>query len=155
VLWAFQSNDRGVVQVLLADHRVDVNAANILGQRALHTHWDKCVSEMLHSKRKDIDWNAIDKIGQTPLLFHAKVGNHRIFRRLIQVKSVKMFARTIDEFMALHQVVDRQSPFPVWFQEHDQISSRCNIVDCFFEELQWRYSDDMLIRFVNTTDILD
>ncbi len=155
LLWAFQSKDRSVVRVLLADHRVDVNAANILGQRALHTHWDEGVSEMLHSKRKDIDWNAIDKIGRTPLLFHARVGNDRIFRRLIQVKSVKMFARSIDGFTALHQVVESQSPFPVWFQEHDQISSRCNIVDCLFEELQRRYSDDSLIRFVNTTDILD
>ncbi len=80
LLWAFQSKDRSVVRVLLADHRVDVNAANILGQRALHTHWDEGVSEMLHSKRKDIDWNAIEKIGQTPLLFHARVGNDRIFQ---------------------------------------------------------------------------
>jgi len=130
LLWAFRSKNRSVVQVLLADHRVDVNAADILGQRALHTHWDECVSEMLHSKRKDIDWNAIDKIGQTPLLFHARVGNDRIIRRLIQVKSVKLCATTIDGFTALHQVVERQSHFPVWFKEHDQISSRCNIVDC-------------------------
>ncbi len=69
LLWAFQSKDGSIVQVLLADHRVDVNAANILGQRALHTHWGECVNEMLHSKREDIDWNATDKIGQTPLLF--------------------------------------------------------------------------------------
>ncbi|CAK9217049.1 unnamed protein product [Sphagnum troendelagicum] len=81
LLWAFQSKNRSVVRVLLADHRVDVNAANILGQRALHTHWDEC--------------------------------------------------------------------------EHDQISSRCNIVDCLLEELQRRLGDDALIRFVNTTDILD
>ncbi len=52
LLWAFQSKDRSVVRVLLADHRVDVNAANILGQRALHTHWDECVNEMLHSKSR-------------------------------------------------------------------------------------------------------
>jgi hypothetical protein len=150
LLWAFQSKDRSVVRVLLADHRVDVNAANILGQRALHTHWDECVDEMLHSKRKDIDWNATDKIGQTPLLFHARVGNDRIIRSLIRIKSVKMFARTIDGFTALHQVVERQSPFPVWFQEHDEISSRCNIVDCLLEEIRQRYSCDLLIRVLST-----
>ncbi|CAK9269520.1 unnamed protein product [Sphagnum jensenii] len=155
LLWAFQSKNRSVVRVLLADHRVDVNAANILGQRALHTHWDECVSEMLHSKREDIDWNATDKIGQTPLLFHARFGNDRIIRRLIQVKSVKLCARTIDGFTALHQVVERRSRFPDGFQEHDQISSRCNIVDCLLEKLQRRLGDDALIRFVNTTDILD
>ncbi|CAN5967003.1 unnamed protein product [Sphagnum jensenii] len=155
LLWAFQSKDRSVVRVLLADHRVDVNAANILGQRALHTHWDECVSEMLHSKREDIDWNATDKICQTPLLFHARVGNDRIIRRLIEVKSVKLCARTIDGFTALHQVVERQSPFPVCFQQHDKISSRCNIIDCLLEEIRWRHSYRFLIRFVNTTDILN
>jgi ankyrin repeat protein len=155
LLWAFQSKDRSVVRVLLADHRVDVNAANILGQRALHTCWDECVNVMLHSKREDIDWNATDKIDQTPLLFHARVGNDRVIRSLIRIKSVNMFATTIDGFTALHQVVEHQSPFPVWFQEHDQISSRCNIVDCLLEEIRRRYSYDLLIWFVNTRDILN
>jgi ankyrin repeat protein len=155
VLQAFQSKHMSVVRVLLADHRVKVNAADILGQTALHTQWDECVNEMLLSKRQDIDWNAPDKIGQTPLLFHARVGNDRIIRSLIRIKSVNMFARTIDGFTALHQVVERQSPFRVWFQEHDQISSRCNIVACLLEEIQRRYSYDSLVSFVNTTDILN
>ncbi|CAK9269528.1 unnamed protein product [Sphagnum jensenii] len=154
VLQAFQSKHMSVVRVLLADQRVKVNAADILGQRALHTQWEECVNEMLLSKRQGIDWNAPDKIGQTPLLFHARVGNDTIIRSLIRIKSVKMFARTIDGFTALHQVVERQSPFPVWFQEHDQISSRCNIVDCLLDEIQRRYGYISLVRFVNTTDIL-
>jgi hypothetical protein len=66
-----------------------------------------------------------------------------------------MFARTIDGFTALHQVVKCQSPFRVWFQEHDQISSRCNIVDFLLEEIWQKYGFDMLVWFVNTTDILN
>ncbi len=155
VLQAFQSKHMRVVQVLLADHRVNVNAADILGQKALHTQWDECVNKMLLSKRQDIDWNAPDKIGQTPLLFHARVGNDRIIRSLIPIKSVEMFARTIDGFTALHQVVERQSSFPVWFQEHSQISSRCDIFHCLLEEIQRRHSYNSLVRFVNTTDILN
>ncbi len=128
LLWAFRSKNRSVVQVLLADQRVDVNAANILGQRALHTHWDECVNEMLHSKREDINWNATDKIGQTPLLFHARVGNDRVIMSLIQIKSVNLFATTIDGFTALHQVAERKTLYPGWATP-EGISSRCNIVD--------------------------
>jgi len=127
-----------------------LSAEDILGQRALHTQWDEFVNEMMLSKRKDIDWNAPEKIGRTPQLFHA-----RVIRRLIRIKSVNMFARTIDGFTALHQVVKCQSPFRVWFQEHDQISSRCNIVDFLLEEIWQKYSFDMLVWFVNTTDILN
>ncbi len=52
-------------------------------------------------------------------------------------------------------MVECQSPFPVWFQEHDQISSRCNIVDFLLEEIPRRYGYDMLVWFVNITDILN
>ncbi|CAK9218970.1 unnamed protein product [Sphagnum troendelagicum] len=151
LLWAFRSKNRSVVQVLLADDRVDVNAANILGQRALHTHWDECVNEMLYSRREDINWNATDKIGQTPLLFHARVGNDRVIRSLIQIKSVNLFATTIDGFTALHQVAERKTPYPGWATP-EGISSRCNIVDLVLEEVGRRGHN--VVSFVDATDIL-
>ncbi|KAH8972271.1 hypothetical protein BDL97_02G186300 [Sphagnum fallax] len=151
LLWAFRSKNSSVVQVLLADPRVDVNAANILGQRALHTHWDECVNEMLHSKRQDIDWNVTDMIGQTPLLFHARVGNDRVIRSLIQIKSVDLFATTIDGFTALHQVAERKTPYPGPTPEG--ISSRCNIVGLVLEEVGRRGHN--VVSFVDATDILN
>jgi len=107
---------------------------------------------MLHSKRENVDWNATDKICQTPLLFHARVGNDRVIRSLIPIKSVDLFATTIDLFTALHQVAEHKSPFPDWLVPGD-ISNRCDIVDLVLEEVGRRGHN--VVSFVDATDILN
>ncbi|CAM6008632.1 unnamed protein product [Sphagnum balticum] len=122
-----------VVRLLLQDKRVNVDARDIQGQTALHL-WpaENPLEEILLSKRTDIDWNATDMIGQTPLLWFARNGFEESVRRLIGVESVNLFATTIDLFTALHQVAERKSPFPDWLTPGD-ISNRCNIVDLVLE----------------------
>jgi ankyrin repeat protein len=142
-----------VVRLLLKDKRVNVNARDIQGQTALHTCGDKgqLLEEMLLSERTDIDWNAADMIGQTPLLWFARMDDETKVRRLIGVESVNLFATTIDLFTALHQVAERKTPFPDWAQPGD-ISERCSIVDLVLEEVRRRGHD--VVSFVDATDIL-
>ncbi|CAK9269516.1 unnamed protein product [Sphagnum jensenii] len=132
-----------VVRLLLEDSRVNVNAGDIQGKTALHTCGDQVeLLEILLSKRTDIDWNAADMIGQTPLLWFAQMGDEESVRRLIGVESVNLFATTIDVFTALHQVAERKT-FPSGIRSGD-ISKRCNIVDLVLKEVG-RRGDDVSI----------
>jgi ankyrin repeat protein len=142
-----------VVRLLLQDKRVNVDARDIQGQTALHS-WpaENPLEEILLSKRTDIDWNAADMIGQTPLLSFARNGYEESVRRLIGVESVNLFATTIDLFTALHQVAERKSPFPDWLTPGD-ISNRCNIVDLVLEAVGRRGHN--VVSFVDATDILN
>ncbi|KAH9573151.1 hypothetical protein CY35_02G190300 [Sphagnum magellanicum] len=158
--------NRSVVHVLLADSKVDVNAHDIQGQTALHSCQDdeELLEEILLSERTEIDWNAADKIDQTPLLWFARTGRAESVGRLIGVESVNLFATTIDGFTALHQVAELKSPFPAWVARKD-ISNRCNIVRLVLEEVRrraelvleevGRRADEVLVDFVNATDILN
>ncbi|CAK9218976.1 unnamed protein product [Sphagnum troendelagicum] len=146
--------NRSVVRLLLQDSRVNLNARDTEGQTALHS-WPTdniALEEMLLSKRPDIDWNAADRIGQTPLLWFARNGYEESVRRLIGVESVNLFATTIDLFTALHQVAERKSPFPDW-STPAEISNRCNIVHLVLEAVGKRGHN--VVRFLDTTDILN
>jgi ankyrin repeat protein len=142
-----------VVRLLLEDSRVNVNAGDRQGQTVLHTlTGENLVEEILLSKRTDIDWNAADMTGQTPLLWSARIGTEESVRRLIGVESVNLFAKTIDLFTALHQVAERKTPFPDWTTPGD-ISNRRNIVDLVLEAVG--RSGGNVVSFVDATDILN
>jgi ankyrin repeat protein len=142
-----------VVRLLLKDGRVNVNARDIQGQTALHrfTGGQSLVEEILLSERTDIDWNAADMIGQTPLLWFARMRHAESVRLLIGVASVNLFATTIDGFTALHQVAETKT-FAAWGSQGD-ISDRCNIVDLVLEEVGRRGHN--FVSFVDATDILN
>jgi ankyrin repeat protein len=137
-----------VVRLLLQDSRVNVDARDIQGQTALHS-WrgENPLEEILLSKRTDIDWNAADMIGQTPLLWFARGDDEELVRRLIGVESVNLFATTIDGFTALHQVAERETDSPYW------MSKRYKIVDLMLEEVGRRGHN--VVSFVDATDILN
>jgi serine/threonine-protein phosphatase 6 regulatory ankyrin repeat subunit B len=153
LLLACKLGNLRVFRILLEDHRVDVNARDTQGRTVLHL-WktEYLVKKILLSERTDIDWNAADMIGQTPLLWFARMGAEESVRRLIGVESVNLFATTIDGFTALHQVAERKTPFPYWATPGD-ISDRCNIVDLVLEEVGRRGHN--VVSFVDTTDILN
>ncbi|CAN5967001.1 unnamed protein product [Sphagnum jensenii] len=122
------------VRRLLEDSRVNVNACDQRGQTALHLCYlqEELLEEILLFKRTDIDWNAADMIGQTPILWFARLDDEESVRRLIGVESVNLFATTIDLFTALHQVAESKTPLPNWAWPRD-ISNRCKIVDLVLE----------------------
>ncbi len=143
---ACQSNSKSIVQMLLDNPQVLVNAADNLGRTALHMAREDCLDEMLSSTRTDIDGNAADGIGQTPLLWVARLGEEEPLRRLIGVESVDVFATTIDGFTALHQVAECGSAY---FPN----PSRCNVLDLLLEEVGRRGHN--VVSFVDATDILN
>ncbi len=143
---ACQSNSKSIVRMLLDNPQVLVNAADNLGRTALHMATEDCLDEMLLSTRTDINWNAADDIGQTPLLWFARLGQEERLRRLIGVESVDIFATTIDGFTVLHQVAELGSAY---FPN----PSRCNVLDLLLEEVGRRGHN--VISFVDATDILN
>ncbi|KAH9560934.1 hypothetical protein CY35_06G135100 [Sphagnum magellanicum] len=149
---AIQADSLKVARVLLADPRVDVNAADTLGLTALHRSRNELLTAIIDSQRTDIDWNVVDKTGRTPLLHLARMNCPETIQELSRIKSVDLFARSIDEFTALHEVAERESPFPTWF-EKEAPGERCNLVDVLFELLEARGHN--LVTFVNATDILN
>jgi ankyrin repeat protein len=138
-----------------------VNARDILEQGALHSCQDdeELLEEILPSKSTDKDWNAADSIGQTELLWCARMDDDNSVRRLVGVESVNLFATTIDLFTALHQVAERKTPLPDWVIPGDSsdarnnISARCTIVDLVLEEVGRRGHN--VVTFVDATDILN
>jgi ankyrin repeat protein len=72
--------------------------------------------------------------------------------KLRTIESVQLLARSIDEFTALHELVERESIFPAWFQATSPEYS-CTVVDQLFEGLEARGHD--LVSFVNITDVLN
>jgi len=168
---AVYSNER-VAGVLIRDLDVNLNLKSTLGHTPLHFGWSGCVAEMLASGRTDIDWDVPDNIGQTPLLYHARLVNEVIVRALLKLgeSAVNMSNnKTIDGFTALHQVVeqDRRS-FPSWYKFRS-LDERCNLVGILLEakkerartrrELanlsqEARELESDVLEFVNTKDIL-
>jgi ankyrin repeat protein len=71
---------------------------------------------------------------------------------LSRIKSVELFARSIDGFTALHEVAEQESPFPAWFKKQSP-ETRCNLVGGLFEGLEARGHN--LVTFLNATDILN
>ncbi|CAK9230866.1 unnamed protein product [Sphagnum troendelagicum] len=149
---AIQSMNLKVARVLLSDPRVDVNATDTSGLTALHRATGKRLSAIILSQRTDIDWNVADKTGRTPLLRLARMNCLRNIQELSSIKSVELFARSLDGFTALHEVAERESPFPAWFKKASPDTS-CNLVDVLFELLEVRGHN--LVTFVNATDILN
>ncbi len=115
LMFAIQSNSVKVARVLLADPRVDVNATDTSGLTALHRATGNRLSVIILSQRTDIDWNVPNNTGRTPLLRFAKMNCLRNIQELSRIKSVELFARSIDEFTGLHEVAEHESPFPDWF----------------------------------------
>ncbi|KAH8960382.1 hypothetical protein BDL97_06G129300 [Sphagnum fallax] len=152
LIQAIQSHSLKVARVLLADPRVDVNAADTLGYTALHFSRREGLQLIILSQRTDINWNVVDKTGRTPLLNLARMNCLSDIEKLSKIKSVDLFARSIDGFTALHEVVEQESPFPAWFKLASP-EQRCTLVDGLFEGLEAR--DDDLVSFVNATDVLN
>ncbi len=148
---AIQLMNLKVARVLLADPRVDVNATDTSGRTVLHRATGKRLSAIILSQRADIDWNVFDKTGRTPLLHLARMNCLSNIKELSRIKSVELFARSIDGFTALHEGAERESPFPAWFKKASPKTS-CNLVDVLFEMLEARGHN--LVTFVNATDIL-
>ncbi len=132
LLQAMQSKSVKVARVLLADPGVDVNATDSAGLTAVHLSRKKVLTAIILSQRTDIDWNVVDKTGrtpllslarlnclkdiqETPLLSLARMNCLRDIQELSRIKSVELFARSIDGFTALHEVAERESPSPAWF----------------------------------------
>jgi ankyrin repeat protein len=144
---AVHSNTR-VAWVLIQDAGVRVNAKTNLGHTPLHFGWRQCVDAMLLSG-KLVLWNVEDKIGQTPLLYHARIVNDVNLSGLLKlgVERVKMEdIKTKDGFTVLHQVVERGSPFPNWYkEEHHSPQLRCKVVGLLLDELKRRASEKQKI----------
>ncbi len=141
-----------VTRVLLADPRVDVNATDAMGQSAVHHSRANALIALIFSQRTEIDWNAVDMIGRTPLLSWVRRNGLRQVYELSRVKSVDLFARSIDGFTALHEVAEQDSPFPDSFTKALP-EERCTLVDGLFERLEARGHD--LVSFVNIRDVLN
>ncbi|KAH9560938.1 hypothetical protein CY35_06G135500 [Sphagnum magellanicum] len=152
LILAIQSNSLKVARVLLADPRVDVNATDYSGLTALHRSRRELLTAIILSQRTDIDWNVVDKTGRTLLLSLARINCLREIQELSRIKSVDLFARSIDGFTALHEVAEQESPFPASFKKAPP-EERCTLVDGLFEGLQARGHD--LVSFVNVTDVLN
>ncbi len=150
LILAMQSNSVNVARVLLADPRVDVNATDATGQSPVHRSRPNALIALILSQRTDIDWNVVDKIGRTPLLSWVRWNGLRQIQELSRIKSVELFARSIDGFTALHEVAEKESPFQASFKK-PLPEERCNLVDRLFEGLAARAHD--LVSFVNATDV--
>jgi ankyrin repeat protein len=149
---AIQEDSVKVARVLLADPRVDVNAADTLGQTALHRSWKELLTAIIDFQRKDINWNVVDEIGQTPLLDFTRIVNRAEIEKLSTIESVNSLARSIDGFMTLHEVAEQESPFPTWFEKRSE-EMRCQVVNEVFKLLETRLQ--VLVKFMNATDILN
>ncbi len=152
LILATQTNSVKVARVLLADSRVDVNATDTSGLTAVHHSRPSALIAINLSQRTDINWNVVDKTGRTPLLSFARRNGLREIQELRRIKSVELFARSIDGFTALHEVAEQESPFPTWFKKPPS-EERCTLVDELFEALEARGQD--LVSFVNATDVLN
>ncbi|KAH9560918.1 hypothetical protein CY35_06G133500 [Sphagnum magellanicum] len=152
LILAIQSNSLKVARVLLADPRVDVNATDYSGLTALHRSRRELLTAIILSQRTDIDWNVVEKTGRTLLLSLARINYLREIQDLSRIKSVDLFARSIDGFTALHEVAEQESPFPASFKKAPP-EERCTLVDGLFEGLQARGHN--LVSFVNVTDVLN
>jgi ankyrin repeat protein len=152
LMLAIQLMNLKVARVLLADPRVDVNATDTAGRTALHRSRQELLTAIIDCRRTDIDWNVVDKTGRTPLLHLARMNCLSNIQELSRIKSVELFARSTDGFTALHEVAERESPFPAWFRKASPETS-CSLVDVLFELLEARGHN--LVTFVNATDILN
>jgi ankyrin repeat protein len=150
---AIQDDSVNVARVLLADRRVDVNATDTGGHTVAHRARDKSLSTILISQRTDIDWNVLDKIARTPLLFNSRLINVNPISELLRIKSVQLLVRSIDGFTALHELAEHESPFPAWFVNTPTPERRCRLIDVLLAELEVRGHN--LVTFVNATDVLN
>ncbi|CAK9209795.1 unnamed protein product [Sphagnum troendelagicum] len=73
-----------VAWVLIQDKEVDLDAKTGLGQTALHSGWPQCVDAMLLSRRS-VKWDEPDEIGQTPLLYHARLVNDVCLKAVLKL----------------------------------------------------------------------
>ncbi|CAM6012344.1 unnamed protein product [Sphagnum balticum] len=128
-----------VAWVLIQDKDVDVNAQTNLGQTTLHSGWPQCVDAMLLSRRFE-KWDEPDKIGQTPLLYHARLVNDECLKAVLKLGDrVDIEKQTEDGFTVLHQVVERASPFPNWYnKKYDSPKFRCKVVGLLLNERKRR-----------------
>jgi ankyrin repeat protein len=152
LILTIESNNVKVARVLLADPRVDVNAADTSGLTALHRSRNELLQAIIDSKRMDIKWNVVDEVGRTPLLNLARMTCREDMKKLSKIESVNLLARSIDQFTALHEQAEQESPFPTWFKKASE-ETRCKFVAELFKLLETRHQD--LVTFVNATDILD
>ncbi|CAN5967005.1 unnamed protein product [Sphagnum jensenii] len=152
LLLASRRKDLSVFRLLLENPSVKVNARDAYEQTVLHRWTQENLVEILLSTGKDVDWNAADKIGQTPLLRFARKGDEDQVRRLIEVESVNLLAKTIDGFTALHQVAELKTPFPDQMSG-GHISTRCKIVRLMLEEIGRREGHNV-VSFLDAKDIL-
>jgi ankyrin repeat protein len=186
------TNAASLTRLLLSDARIDVNATDKHGRTPLH-HSSRGgndssaadgLKEILLSagRRRNVNWNAADAIGQTPLLSHARNANAEAVEFLIgRIPSVDMFATTIDGFTALHQVVVAAAGTAVKNPKRRRrrtvaVEKRCKVVRLLLQELQRRDADGdgdghedgdgdgdgghhqqylLLMQFVNATDMLN
>jgi len=165
-------SNRSVARVLINDPDVHLNLQDTLGRTPLHLPWRGCVPELLASGRTDIEWDVRDNIGQTPLLYHARLVNEVIVCALLTLgeSAVNMSNnKTIDGFTALHQVVEQDpGSFPSWYPFRS-LDVRCNLVGILLEakkerartrrELanlsqEARELESDVLEFVNIKDIL-
>ncbi|CAK9275421.1 unnamed protein product [Sphagnum jensenii] len=149
---AIQSESVKVARVLLADPRVEVNAADTWGLTALHRSRRELLTAIIDSQRTDINWNIVEETGRTPLLCLARMDGLAEIEKLSTIESVNFLARSIDGFTALHEQAEQESPFPTWFRKASE-DSRCRFVDELFKLLETRHQD--VVKFVNATDILN
>jgi ankyrin repeat protein len=128
-----------VAWVLIQDKEVDLNAETDLGQTTLHSGWPQCVDAMLLSRRF-VKWDEPDKIGQTPLLYHARLVNDECLKAVLKLgDDVDIEKETEDGFTVLHQVVERASPFPNWYnKKYDSPKFRCKVVGLLLNERKRR-----------------
>jgi ankyrin repeat protein len=160
-----------IAHVLISDRGVKLNKEDTLGHTPLHLGWSGCVAAMLRTGRTDIEWDHADRIGQTPLLYHARLGNETSLTALLALgeSAVSMSKITTDRFTALHQVVEQDRRFFPSRHVFPSLDKRCDFVDILLtakkeraktaRQLQNRSLEDTdlesdVLEFVNTKDIL-
>jgi ankyrin repeat protein len=124
LIQAIQSDSVKVARVLLADPRVDVNAADFNGLTAVHRSRKELLTAIIDSQRTDINWNVVDETGRTPLLHLARLSGLGEIQKLSTIESVNFLARSIDGFTTLHELAEQQSPFPTYYPRTSEAEVR-------------------------------
>ena len=101
---AAERGDATVLQLLLADHRVDVNCSNSDGLTPLHVAACQGHTEVLQLLLADrrLEVNSSDRRGCTPLYGAAHLGHSKVVRLLLADRRVDL-----NDLTALGRAVDQ------------------------------------------------
>jgi ankyrin repeat protein len=167
---AIYSNE-SIAWVLVKEPGVCLNEKDTLGHTPLHLAWRGCVPLMeKYCTTKEVLWDLEDNIGQTPLLYHARLGNDTSLKALLRRTEVSISKITMDGFTALHQVVEQDRRFLPHWRELLSADKRCELVGILLDmkmekarierafqrkSVEAEDLESDVLDFVNTKDVLN